>query len=130
MKKSQIVSYTSEELDQLPDESDWTANAAMTDGEIEAAIASDPDENKRSPDWLKRARVVRPKARYVMYINTERQELVKNKVYKVVPDEDAAKRGLIHITDERGFGFLYPANNFAPVELSDEAERGFELEAV
>lgn len=40
---SKIVSYTSEELDKLPDESDWEANAAMTDEEIEAAIASDPD---------------------------------------------------------------------------------------
>lgn len=36
------VSYTSEELDQLPDESDRAA-VAMTDAEIEAAAASDPD---------------------------------------------------------------------------------------
>lgn len=36
------VSYTSEELDRLPDESDRAA-AAMTDAEIEAAAAADPD---------------------------------------------------------------------------------------
>ena len=42
MSASQIVSYTSEELDQLPDESDREA-VAMTDAEIEAAAASDPD---------------------------------------------------------------------------------------
>lgn len=65
MKKSQNVSYTSEELDQLPDESDWEANAAMTDEEIEAAIAADPDENQRRPDWLKRARVVQKRIGYI-----------------------------------------------------------------
>src|SRR5215213_3514157 len=50
MKKSKIVSYSSEELEQLPSESDWEANAAMTDEEILAAIADDPDDAELV-DW-------------------------------------------------------------------------------
>jgi uncharacterized protein (DUF4415 family) len=64
MKKSQIVSYTSEELKRLPSESDWEAAAAMTDAEIEAAVAEDPDD---STDWMDRVRVVhRPEKQRVL----------------------------------------------------------------
>lgn len=49
MKRSgNIVSYTSEEIKEMiargEDRSDWERANAMTDAEIEAAIASDPDE--------------------------------------------------------------------------------------
>lgn len=44
MKKSRTVRYTSEEIKKLPSESDWKAADAMTEEEIEAAIASDPEE--------------------------------------------------------------------------------------
>lgn len=57
-----VVSYSSEELDQLPDESDWEANAAMTDEEIEAAIASDPDETART-EGITGAEKLKPKSR-------------------------------------------------------------------
>jgi hypothetical protein len=101
MRKSKIDSYTSEELDQLPDESDWEANAAMTDEEIEAAIASDPDENKRSPDWLKRARAVQrktgylntwhPRARVTILGETPKQSRVRL-------EEDAVRPNGRHVT--------------------------------
>ncbi len=43
-----IVSYTADEIRELikreGSKSDWAANAAMTEEELEAAIASDPDE--------------------------------------------------------------------------------------
>src|SRR3954454_14804606 len=51
MKKSKIVSYSSEELKQMRGQSDWEANAAMTDEEIEAAIASDPEEAEMHAGW-------------------------------------------------------------------------------
>lgn len=49
MKRSgTIVSYTSEEIKQLiargEDQSDWARANAMTDAEVAAAIAGDPDE--------------------------------------------------------------------------------------
>ncbi len=61
MTKSEIVSYTSEEVKRLPDESDWEANAAMTDEKIEAAIASDPEEAEMHKGWMNRATAVRHK---------------------------------------------------------------------
>jgi hypothetical protein len=41
-----------------PDQSDWARNAAMTDEEIEAAIASDPDEANLDDDWMEQGTVV------------------------------------------------------------------------
>ncbi len=52
MKQSKIVEYSSEEVKRLPDESNWAANAAMTDEEIDAAIASDPDEAGLGDEWM------------------------------------------------------------------------------
>jgi uncharacterized protein (DUF4415 family) len=54
-KKQRIVSYTDEELKEMiargEDRSDWARVAAMTDEEVEAAIASDPDEAGMVVDW-------------------------------------------------------------------------------
>ena len=47
-KSGTIVSYTAEEIDAMlargESQSDWAAADAMTEEELEAAIASDPDE--------------------------------------------------------------------------------------
>ena len=59
MQKSKIVSYSSEEIKRLPDQSDWARNAAMTDEEIDAAIASDPDEADLDDNWIKHGIVVK-----------------------------------------------------------------------
>jgi len=54
-KNERIVSYTVDELREMraagKSESDWKAAAAMTQEEIEAAIASDPDEAGMEVDW-------------------------------------------------------------------------------
>ena len=52
-KNGHIVTYTAEEMSRLPSLSDWEAAARMTDAEIEAAIASDPDERDMVVDWSK-----------------------------------------------------------------------------
>jgi hypothetical protein len=57
MSKSQIVSYTSEELKQRQSQSDWAAADAMTEDEINAAIASDPEEAALGDDWLERGKI-------------------------------------------------------------------------
>lgn len=45
MQKSEnIVRYTAEELATMESETDWARVDAMTEEELEAAIASDPDE--------------------------------------------------------------------------------------
>lgn len=45
------------------------------------------------------------------------------KLYEVLPDEDAAKRGRVRIVDESGEDYLYPQSFFAPVELPSQTEQ-------
>jgi hypothetical protein len=40
-----------------------------------------------------------------------------HKIYRVLPDEDAAAEGDLRIIDESGEDYLYPAEWFAAVEL-------------
>lgn len=55
--EKRIVSYSSAELKAMVErgesETDWEAVKAMTDAEVEAAIASDPDEAGMTIDWSK-----------------------------------------------------------------------------
>jgi uncharacterized protein (DUF4415 family) len=55
-----IVSYTLEELREMrargESQTDWARLDAMTEEELEAAIASDPDWADIPPDWVKHAR--------------------------------------------------------------------------
>lgn len=54
-KKAHIVRYTERELKELVKKdgscSDWKKAASMTDAQIEAAIADDPDEAGMIMDW-------------------------------------------------------------------------------
>ncbi len=45
-KKGNIVSYTEDELRRMPSRTDWARVRATTQAEVEAQIASDPD------DWI------------------------------------------------------------------------------
>ena len=40
-----------------------------------------------------------------------------NKIYRVLPDEDAAKDEDIRVIDESGEDYLYPAEWFVPIKL-------------
>ena len=54
-RKAHIVRYTEKELKELVKKdgscSDWKKAASMTDAQIEAAIADDPDEAGMIMDW-------------------------------------------------------------------------------
>ena len=43
-----------------------------------------------------------------------------HKIYRVLPDEDAAADGDIRVIDESGEDYLYPADYFVAVELPQE----------
>jgi IS4 transposase len=45
------------------------------------------------------------------------------KLYRVIGDHVAAKRGLVRVVDESGEDYLYPAGFFLNVELSPAAIR-------
>jgi hypothetical protein len=69
-------------------------------------------------------------AKYVMCIANGGNEasLTLRRVYKVIPNEDAAARRMIQIVDDTEEAYWFPASCFAPVELSEAAEHNFELE--
>lgn len=72
---------------------------------------------------MKKAEEVR--ARFVVCINNARYpaSLELHKIYRVLPDEDAAVEGDVRVIDESGEDYLYPAEWFIPVELPREVER-------
>ncbi|MBZ0253127.1 MAG: hypothetical protein K8I02_07285 [Candidatus Methylomirabilis sp.] len=64
-------------------------------------------------------------ARYVVCVaNTGyRASLVVRRLYPVVRDADAEKRGLLRVVDESGEDYLYPAKLFAAVDLPGALSR-------
>ena len=56
--------------------------------------------------------------------NTEyAASLELHKIYRVLPDEDAAVDGDIRVIDESGEDYLYPAEWFVPIELPQAVEK-------
>lgn len=52
--------------------------------------------------------------------------LILGKVYRTLPDADAASHDMLRIIDEdktEPDGYLYPASMFAPIDLPEAAER-------
>jgi hypothetical protein len=62
---------------------------------------------------------------FVMCVNNSEYpaSLELHKIYKALPDEDAALDGDLRIIDESGEDYLYPAAWFVFVELPEEAEQ-------
>ncbi len=55
--------------------------------------------------------------------------LEKRKIYKVIPDAEASAHKLIRVVDESGEDYLYPAEFFAPVALSQTVAKALALAA-
>ena len=49
--------------------------------------------------------------------------LERRKIYRVLPDDDAAKHRLVRVIDESGEDYLYPRRFFAPIELPQTVRR-------
>ncbi|MBI2876695.1 MAG: hypothetical protein HYY20_07420 [Candidatus Tectomicrobia bacterium] len=45
------------------------------------------------------------------------------KIYRVIPDEDAATDGDLRVIDESGEDYLYPADYFVFIELPEAVEQ-------
>ena len=67
--------------------------------------------------------------RYAVCVSNQgyRASLVVRRIYKLVADAEAAKRGLIRVVDESGEDYLYPEKLFAAVELPKAAEKALAL---
>ena len=46
-----------------------------------------------------------------------------HKIYRVLPDEEAARDGDVRVIDESGEDYLYPAEYFILIVLPDNVER-------
>jgi hypothetical protein len=49
--------------------------------------------------------------------------LERRKIYRVLPDPEAAKHRQIRVIDESGDDYLYPQSYFAPIELPQAVRR-------
>lgn len=48
------------------------------------------------------------------------------KIYKSLRDDDARSEGLVRVVDETGEDYLFPEQNFVPIELPREVQRPFD----
>ncbi len=48
--------------------------------------------------------------------------LEMHRIYRVLPDEDAAEDGDLRIVDESGDDYLFPTRYFLRIQLSEDAE--------
>ena len=55
--------------------------------------------------------------------NKDAEDLTLRKVYQVLPDEQAEKKGLLRIIDESGEDYLYPVGFFFPINVPQKVER-------
>ncbi len=46
-----------------------------------------------------------------------------HKIYRVIPDDDAAEEGDIRVIDESGEHYLYPADWFVEVKLPEPVQK-------
>ncbi len=67
----------------------------------------------------------RLRSHYVLCIRNQGfpVSLERKKVYRRIPDDSAARRGLIRVIDESGQGYLYPKNCFVSISLPKAATR-------
>ena len=47
------------------------------------------------------------------------------KIYKIVRDDDARAEGFLRVVDESGEDYLFPEENFVPIDLPQKARRPF-----
>ena len=59
---------------------------------------------------------------YAMCIaNRDCDDLEKRKLYRIVPDEEAAQEGYLRVMDESGEDYLYPQSYFVMVDVPHQA---------
>jgi hypothetical protein len=67
--------------------------------------------------------------RFVLCIeNKDCDDLIKRKVYQLVPDETASQDSYLRIIDESGEDYLYPESYFVFIQLPQKAQKAL-LEA-
>jgi hypothetical protein len=63
--------------------------------------------------------------KFVVCINNEdySESLELHKIYRLLPDEDAAADGDLRVIDESGEDYLYSAERFVPITVPDAVQK-------
>jgi hypothetical protein len=48
------------------------------------------------------------------------------KIYKTLRDDDARSEGFLRVIDESGEDYLFPEENFVPIDLPEKAQKSFD----
>jgi hypothetical protein len=67
--------------------------------------------------------------RFAICITDAEPDLELRKIYKILPDERAAKDNYLRVIDESGEDYLYPASYFVFVEIPVAEERALLFES-
>ncbi len=89
-------------------------------------MASDVRTLSESVTWIKTMKNLKKSAlKFVVCINNEDYlvSLELHKIYRVLPDEDAAAHGDLRIIDESGEDYLYSAERFVPISVPDAVQK-------
>ena len=64
-------------------------------------------------------------ARFVVCLDNEgyRASLEVGKLYRMIPDDEAAAHGYVRVVDESGEDYAFAAKRFHPVELPQSVEK-------
>ena len=66
----------------------------------------------------------KPNTEFVICIRTDDDAmLTPRRIYRVLPDEVAARSNYIRVVDDEGEDYLYPADYFIAVEFEPAVER-------
>jgi len=71
---------------------------------------------------MKRTEDIEPRFAVCMNNREYPASLELHKIYRVLPDEEAAGEGDIRIVDESGEDYLYPAEWFVHIDVPHEVE--------
>lgn len=55
--------------------------------------------------------------------NEECEDLEVRRIYRILPDKQAARDGYVRVVDESGEDYLYPEAYFVPVKLPQRAQQ-------
>ncbi len=58
--------------------------------------------------------------------NKDCEDLVRRKIYQVLPDDEALEEGFVRVIDESGEDYLYPKSFFISIQLPIEAQEVFQ----
>jgi hypothetical protein len=67
------------------------------------------------------------KTHYVVCVSNRgyRASLVLRRIYRTVPDGEAARRSLVRVVDESGEDYLYPTTMFVAIDIPQEVVKAF-----